>query len=451
MAHFDINAIAGATCSSGGELHVVDAVIEKKTYGVQCGSDSRVLVALDMDLSSGPANWRIEPYIQGGARLYSTRTGGTGGETLAYLSEVWVCAGSIPRDYTITATHPFVAEASDECVLQTVKVMQINIVPDLCEESPNPPPFQGMMAHTFNVTHSPIPDKHAVILYQDCIGSDFSFKDVSVVLTATILPNPDAEKGFGSWSKVDGPDSGTFFDHDRATATFLNPRKGGIYKFAYNLDLQGNAQSEGILVLPLAGASVDEIVLSDLVRADAFASNVMAKYSPRQRNNARNGKRWFYKSGAGDYLGRPDVVAVVNDPFQTVWYYNQVNDETGMGAVATWAGLPVRVAKISNFIVGYAATKIGVSSLRQNLSQYLGTGNDPSASESWEAGVNVANGADYTTTVSNMVRSIWAKSDEKNRKLWPNPMPAENHVAPEAAFNYNYIFRSPGFLYMNNP
>jgi hypothetical protein len=75
MAHFDIKAIAGATCSTGGELHVVDAVIEKESYGVQCGSDSRVLVALDTDLSSSPANWRIEPYIQGGARLYFTQTG----------------------------------------------------------------------------------------------------------------------------------------------------------------------------------------------------------------------------------------------------------------------------------------------------------------------------------------------------------------------------------------
>jgi hypothetical protein len=83
-------------------------------------SDSRVLVALDMDSSSGPVNWRIEPYIQDGARLYSTRTGGTGSETLAYLSEVWVSAGSIPRDYTITATHPFVAEASDTATFTSI-------------------------------------------------------------------------------------------------------------------------------------------------------------------------------------------------------------------------------------------------------------------------------------------------------------------------------------------
>jgi hypothetical protein len=177
----------------------------------------------------------------------------------------------------------------------------------------------------------------------------------------------------------------------------------------------------------------------------------MARYSPRQRNNNRNGLRWFFKNGAGDYRGRPDVLQVANDPYQTVWCYNQVNDESGLGSVATWAGIPVRMAKISNFTVGYAAAKIGVSSWRQSLSQLLGEENDLSASASWDAGVAVAGGTDYGTTVSNLVRNIWNKADEKNQKLWPNPMPAENHVAPEAVFNFNYVFCSPGFLYMTNP
>ncbi len=52
----------------------------------------------------------------------------------------------------------------------------------------------------------------------------------------------------------------------------------------------------------------------------------------------------------------------------------------------------------------------------------------------------MAGGADYGTTVSNLVRSIWDKADEKNQKLWPNPMPAENSVPPAAVFNYNYVF-----------
>ena len=46
-------------------------------------------------------------------------------------------------------------------------------------------------------------------------------------------------------------------------------------------------------------------------------------------------------NGMGDYLGRVDSVAK-----PTIWCCNQVNDYTGMGAVATWCGVSVRMAKV---------------------------------------------------------------------------------------------------------
>jgi len=63
---------------------------------------------------------------------------------------------------------------------------------------------------------------------------------------------------------------------------------------------------------------------------------------------------WFVLHG--DYLGRPDNILS-----KTVWCYNAVNDYTGMGACATFGGLPVRVAKLSNFFVGYCSRRIGAS------------------------------------------------------------------------------------------
>ena len=144
--------------------------------------------------------------------------------------------------------------------------------------------------------------------------------------------------------------------------------------------------------------------------------------------------------GMGDYLGRVDSVSK-----PTVWPYNQVNDETGMGAVATWRGLPLRMAKISNFLVGYTTKRIGVWSVSRGLSQGIGTHNDESASMSWDAGVAVADGADFDSTTGSMVTNAWKVSDQKERRLWPNPSPADNHTTRSLIRDFNLNFISPGF------
>jgi len=105
--------ITGAFGSEGGALHIVDVDIEKDAYGAQCGSEERVKVSLDTAASTGPANWRIEPFVADGARLHTAASGGAGFQALSGLTEVWVSPGSIPQDYTITATHPQVSSASD--------------------------------------------------------------------------------------------------------------------------------------------------------------------------------------------------------------------------------------------------------------------------------------------------------------------------------------------------
>ena len=44
-----------------------------------------------------------------------------------------------------------------------------------------------------------------------------------------------------------------------------------------------------------------------------------------------------------------------------------------------------------------------------------------------------------------MATNIWAGADVKERRLWPNSMPTDNHTifAPDIDFNFNFI--SPGF------
>ena len=68
------------------------------------------------------------------------------------------------------------------------------------------------------------------------------------------------------------------------------------------------------------------------------------------------------------------------------------------------------------------------------------------------AGWDVANGADYDTTVTNLVNYIWTheEDDDKSRKLWPNPNVPDNNKGSSTTelFNYNTGYGAPGFLFM---
>ena len=183
-----------------------------------------------------------------------------------------------------------------------------------------------------------------------------------------------------------------------------------------------------------------------IVQADAFSTSVVQKYSWRQRNSPANGIKWFWSNGAGDFLGRPD-----NGSSRTVRYYNQVND-SGMGAVCTWNGRCVRLAKLSNFICGYACEKTGVSQVLQDISQGSGTSNDSSATASWLAGEFYAEGLMTLDQCSEvMSETSWESGDEKVRRLWPNNAPADNFAVPDMFFDPDTQFTAPGFLYMEDP
>lgn len=222
-------------------------------------------------------------------------------------------------------------------------------------------------------------------------------------------------------------------------AELRNPRVGGVYRIGAVYG--GSPTNECVVVLPLAGASVDAMVRRSLSAADRVVERIKKKYTARKRASLKNGKRWFWSYGAGDFHGRPD-----NARSPTVWVYNQVNERTGMGAVATWGGLPIRVAKLSNFWFGYVGTRLEIPYYRLWLSQLIGTSNDESASLSWRAGRELALGGDYGTVVSNLVREAFTKSDGKNVRLWPNLLPLDNEVNFNSNRNFNAGFSAPGLV-----
>jgi hypothetical protein len=161
----------------------------------------------------------------------------------------------------------------------------------------------------------------------------------------------------------------------------------------------------------------------------------------------------------GDYLGRPDSKA---NP--TVWEFNQVRDTggsgrdqfAGAGAVCTWFGRPVRVAKLSNFTVGFAINRLGITGdVLNTFANQFGTANGASADDSWEFGRYVATNdlPSYWTDGALKARSVFyaaheIEKDAKVRRLWPNNNPADNYAGGgQIGSDFSTRFCSPGFIY----
>jgi hypothetical protein len=168
--------------------------------------------------------------------------------------------------------------------------------------------------------------------------------------------------------------------------------------------------------------------------------------------------KWFYWGNAGDYVGRPD-----SEISPSVWYYGQVDtvnrmsDTYGLGAVSTWKGTPVRLAKISNFMVGYAARKIDASKvLTKAAGIKYGTINGSTGNESWDKGWDLAGGGNYDIIANNLTLYIWSNEDQddKTKKPWPNSNSPDNDGVSSIleGFDYDSQYASPGLSRMlTNP
>ena len=320
-----------------------------------------------------------------------------------------------------------------------VEVKCIHVTSSVAGDSSNPPPFDGQTNYEFNVRHSPNPDKHLPIFFESVKDNDFNVKDFSVRLKVELMPSDIATSmRFAKWEFLEpSPRSGSLVPLNATEADFVNPKVGGVYHIG--VTYYGSPMSECNIVLPLAGAEIADLLAANIVQASNFVQKAIAKYSGRRCNSPRFGWKWFVKEGNGDYLGRPD-----NSLSPTVWCYNQVSD-TGMGAVATLAGIPIRIAKLSNFIVGYASSLLDIGSKRSFLAQLIGTSNDQSSVMSWQAGEDVAKGSNFWLTVSNLSHKAWGASDRKNMRLWPNENNLDNAGNPIYYTNFNRVFYPPGF------
>ena len=322
-------------------------------------------------------------------------------------------------------------------------------------QSQNPPPFDGEQTCPFLESNSLNPDRHLVVPFENVATqgqNGFTVSDFTVEMELVLDPEGVSASGLQcEWEVVEARPqmSGSLIPLSGLSARFANPKQGGVYRFRSRVN--GSPWTEGNVVLPLSGASIDAQLAADMAAVDATVTFITNKYSYLERQTISFGEEWFYDNGVGDYLGRVD-----NATWRTVWNYNQVNDLSGMGAVATWHGVPTRMAKVSNFLVAYETERIGVWAVSQWLARLnygrndFGVDADDSASESWNAGVDVANGGDFGATTLTFVTNAWSSAGDKERKLWPNPSAADNHTTPFLGIDWNYNFVSPGFTTKRN-
>ncbi len=365
-----------------------------------------------------------------------------------YAEGTNVCssAGGVRFHLDVTVGHDG-ATITKPVTVACVQSMEMTC--DIAAPNPNPPPFPGEMFNPFRVWVSPNPDKHLLIPYFNALDTTtFTVRDFTVNMSLRLYPDVTPDDLDSEWAiyTAHPESSGELVETGHLTAEFQNPKKGGVYMFKARL--AGSPWTYGSVVLPLSGSSVDELIEDDVARVQTFCDRVDAKYTSRGKYSAMNGVDWFYKRGRGDYIGR------ANRTFSpTVWYTNQVNDVSGLGACCTWCGHPIRNAKISNFLIAYASQKIGVSEEdMQTAREYLRTPDDASAALSWAAGVAVAAGADYGTTVSNMTRTAFLSREPKSIGLWPNLPALDNAydgMPPRYGYQPNLYFYSPAFLFRN--
>ena len=436
----------GCWCECGVYHDTRDFAIALGNHALAVQHDSAPWPALSVTEDSVPGIWSVEP--PGGIRLH---VGGAGGQPMPYTPgtearSVLVEPLSTTGTFTVSVRHPLDEVAADCAQVIVFRVDRIEVSSAKLGASPNPPPFAGEREWAFNPTNSPNPDKHAVVFFKDVAGPAGNFAVAPFDVSFRAVLDPEVPPGLlppVTWTRIEGPNSGTLVSAGPLERVLRNPAKGGVYRLSFAACAYGPHPSEATLVLPLAGASVDGLMIDEIARADAFVSIATTNFTSSELNSPSFGKRWFVNSGFGDHLGRPD-----NAASRYTWYYGQIDDYSYMGGTATWCGLPVRYAKMSNFIVGYAVTRLGVTAGRRWGAQFVGTLNDDSATLSWEAGCNVATGAVYSIAVSNLVRAIWNPNDPKVGRTWPNLAPLDNLVPPNLAWDMNYYFCTPFFLYV---
>lgn len=325
--------------------------------------------------------------------------------------------------------------------LTVAEVKCMHMTSEVGQGSVSPPPFPGYTENAFTPYGPGSPGKHLLVPFYLVVDTaDFSVNDFHVDLRLELDPDVAASSGASAtWTiEEDTILSGSFTELGGMSARFSNPKRGGIARFSATCD--GSPATKGTLLLPLAGASIDGVFQEDFFasrRAGMRFEDSWCRYLLTPIWGA-----WcFYFSANGDYVGRVDSAAR-----PTVWRYNQISDDDGLGAVATLDGLPIRISKLSNFLVSTTITSIDVNEMLRRMSTLIGTGDDEAAAISWNTGAQVATNGNFFAATAAMATNAWYVADEKVRRLWPNPAPTDNHRPQKQIQDFNYYFCSPGFV-----
>ena len=393
-------------------------------------------------------NIRIWEDAERSCEVSGSRSWDVSGFSGASLFVEGVKASSSVGDITVRLTWQRPGGSTAETTGRTTcaEVEKVNVESSACGASDNPPPFDGQMPHDFDVTHSLPPDQHAVVFFKDVVNeADFTVNDFTVSMTLQVKP-ADAPVGRASWFTLEPtPQSGSLVSASALRGELRNPKVGGVYHIG--AAFSGSPTNECNIVLPLAGASVDAQIFADFESCNDFVTNVLRFVREREvyLGDPRFGRHLFWNYGSGDYRGRP-----ANSNAKMAWHYNQVNDSNSLGATCTCMGLPIRMAKLSSFVVGYVTECMGVPSWAKKYSQRWGTKNDKTAELSWNIGESVAHGVEFAAALSNCVYTCWRQHEPKADKQWPCLLPAENYIPPSLFIYPNYSYTSPGFLDMED-
>lgn len=341
---------------------------------------------------------------------------------------------------TLTGTEGS-AGATVQADMTAVEIRELNLSsPYAQDENEAGPPFAAGNLAEFDVEKSKgHADPHLLIPFYRVLYADtFGVRNFSVHAALDIRPSGYREAV--SWSTLEGtPTSGSLVQTGVKTADYQNPKVGGVYRLSASL---GGLETQGTFILPLAGASVDEVLEDDISTSTRFCNLAKNRLPKIEYQRVAFGYYFFCLHSTGYYRGRPN-----NSQSPTVWAYNGIETDSGLGAICTLGGRPLYLEKLSNFLAGYVCKKIGVTPREAWAAQLFGTANNPSAGISWMAGESLAAPFPdpFSSSISTMAEDIWeSETEPKPRKLWPNLAFADNHRTGRVDFDH--YFSSPGML-----
>lgn len=432
----------GFMTSTNGVVRIYEPVFPRRWLSLSCpsvlivgGATHAISGSIDAPLAEPPALTIVCVEGADRIRLDDSESGET---TVAGVTK-----SAAERDVKFEISAEICGETfSVTQALTVAEISRLEMSSSAAGASLQPPPFAGGQPCPFYPNRNPNPGNHLVIPYS-AVGDPTTTNVSDFAVNLRLVLDPDITSGFAAeWTVLtNSTGSGQLVARSGGEAVFENPKRGGIVRVAARCD--GSASTEGNIVLPLAGASIDGIFYEDVLAASAAVDIMTNTFIKTERESVSWGEKWFNDAGVADYLGRADSSSA-----QTVWIYNEVNDDSGLGAVATWQGVPTRMSKLSNFLVSYAVEKLGVPQWKQYLSRIrYGTWDNDSAAISWNQGHALAHGGDVREVAIATAQAIWPVADEKERRLWPNEVPADNHSEKgvcEISYNLNFI--SPAFL-----